>query len=81
MNEKGITLIALVVTIIVLIMLSSITINGLISSDGILTKKNEYENIYDKKQDEAENTENTIKSQWGNVINKTGIDPEVNFVK
>lgn len=37
-NKKGITLIALVVTIIVLLILSGVVINMLIGSDGVITK-------------------------------------------
>lgn len=40
-NEKGITLIALVITIIVLLILAGVTIATLTGNNGILTKANE----------------------------------------
>ena len=52
-NSKGITLIALVVTIVVLLMLAGVTLNALFNENGILTKSKNAGNIMEdaKKSD------------------------------
>ena len=52
-NQKGITLIALVVTIIVLLILAGVTLNALFNENGILTKSRDTGNIMEdaKKSD------------------------------
>lgn len=45
-REKGITLVALIITIIVLLILAGITINSVVGSKGILTKSKEVTNGY-----------------------------------
>lgn len=44
-NNKGITLIALVITIIILIILAGIAINAVFGENGLLTKTSEAKNI------------------------------------
>ena len=53
-NEKGITLIALVVTIIVLIILAGISINLVLGDNGIITKAREAKNKYLKSANEEQ---------------------------
>ena len=53
-NEKGITLIALVVTIIVLLLIAGVSISMLTGQNGILTRSADAK----KKAGEAENQEN-----------------------
>ncbi|MCI9015705.1 MAG: LamG domain-containing protein [Clostridia bacterium] len=48
--EKGITLIALIITIIILLILAGITINFMIGDNGILNKAVQSGNIYEEKQ-------------------------------
>ena len=52
-NQKGITLIALVVTVIVLLILAGVTLNALFNENGILTKSRDTGNIMEdaKKSD------------------------------
>lgn len=45
-REKGITLVALIITIIVLLILAGVTINSVVGSKGILTKSKEVTNDY-----------------------------------
>jgi len=45
-REKGITLVALIITIIVLLILAGITINSVVGNKGILTKSKEVTNDY-----------------------------------
>ena len=53
-RERGITLIALVITIIILIILSAITISALLGEDGLITKAKQGADKYGKAQNEEE---------------------------
>lgn len=53
-NEKGITLIALVITIIVLIILAGITIAAVIGDNGIITKAQQSANQTQEARKEEE---------------------------
>lgn len=53
-GKKGITLISLVVTIIVLIILASVTINVLLGDNGLLNRANSSKEIYNKASVEEE---------------------------
>ena len=66
-RERGITLIALVITIIVLLMLAGITIATLTGDNGILTKANEA-----KEQTEESKILETIKLEVMDSIDNTG---------
>ena len=55
-KQKGVTLIALVITIIVLIVLAGVTINALIGENGIITKATESKN----KDEQAEEKEKIL---------------------
>ena len=63
-NEKAITLIALIVTIIVLLILAGVTIATLTGENGILTRANDAK----EKTEEASEKENTILSQYDTII-------------
>ena len=58
-NEIGITLVALVVTIIVLLILAGVTISIAIDNGGLISKAKEAKNIYESA---AENEVNILKS-------------------
>ncbi len=47
-NAKGITLIALVITIIVLLILAGVTINTIFGNDSILKRASQAKNVQDK---------------------------------
>lgn len=51
-KEKGITLIALVVTIIVLLILAAVTIAVLFGDNGIITKAKQAADVYEEAQEE-----------------------------
>ena len=55
-NEKGITLIALVITIIVLLILAGVTIAALSGDNGILTRAKEAKDKTEQAQKEEEKT-------------------------
>jgi Tfp pilus assembly protein PilE len=70
-DKRGITLIALVITIIVLLILAGITINLTIGEDGIITKAKE---AGDKYAQSAENEQSDLAdflNQTENIINST----------
>ena len=76
-NEKGITLFALIVTIIVMLIISGVTINKLnesqiTSSTNIITEYSK--NIV---EDTDEGVKNDNNGQWGNVITSKGIEKPV----
>lgn len=60
-SQKGITLVALVVTIVVLIILATISISVAING-GIIGKAQEAKNVYERQDDEFNKfTANTVK--------------------
>lgn len=63
-SEKGITLVALVITIIILLILAGIAIGSLTES-GLFDKTREAENKYGN----AANEENNTFNEYGNWIN------------
>ena len=76
-NQKGITLIALVITIVVLLILAGVSINTLFNDNGIIERAKDAQN----KMDEAENKDieevkkaNNWLEEKGGIKNETGED-------
>lgn len=69
-SEKGVTVLSLIVTIIVLLILSGITIKGITNDNGIISRAKETKNNYEKaeKAEEASKREiiNTLKNHSHN---------------
>ena len=63
-KEKGITLIALVVTIIVLLILAGISIRLAVGNNGIIEKAKEATVMYN----EAEQNEESVLSEYGDFL-------------
>jgi type II secretory pathway pseudopilin PulG len=77
-NEKGITLIALVITIIVIIILAAISVTMLTGENGILNQAGRAK----EKTADAENDENAILSRMNDFIDEyTGTEEESNSMK
>lgn len=76
-NEKGITLFALIVTIIVMLIISGVTINKLNESQ--ITSSTNIITGYSKNivKDTDEGVKNVNNGQWGNVITSKGIEKPV----
>ena len=72
-EDKGITLIALIITVVVLIILAGIGIGALVNQDGIVDKANEAKLQTEKKDIEEQINIMTIQSmdKYGNVIRET----------
>lgn len=73
-NEKGITLIALVVTIVVLLILAGVSINAVFSDNGIIKKAQNAQNKMNEAQQKDLNSINAL-SNW--LENQTGGEDEV----
>ena len=73
-NQKGVTLIALVVTIIVLLILAMVSVS-LILRTNLIEKsqvaKNEYEKAADQEDKELTNYENAVNDIWTNLTSAT----------
>lgn len=63
-NQKGITLIALVITIVVLIILAGVSISLVVGADGLLNKAKEGK----ENMQEAQNEETIILDQYSNIV-------------
>lgn len=74
-NQKGITLIALVITIVVLLILAGITINVLLDNNGIINKAQDAAN----KMDEAQSNEINALNEIAKYINGGKVDFEEIF--
>ena len=76
-NEKGITLFALIITIIVMLIISGVTINKLNESQ--ITSSTNIITGYSKNivEDTDEGVKNVNNGQWENVITSKGIEKPV----
>lgn len=78
LKEKGITLIALVVTIIVLLILAGITISMAINNNGIIQRAKDASEVYAQ----AENNETNTLAKFAEYVDTLGeTPPEVNSKK
>lgn len=76
-NNRGITLIALIITVIVMIILAFTTINLFIGKNGIFKKSNEGAEIYkNSANDEAESL-NELDNKIGDLMNKIDGKPKL----
>ena len=81
-NEKGITLIALVITIIVLLIIAGVTIAMLTGENGILAQANKAKEQTNKSQNEEEVMLNNMSNLMENYIESTeGFDSDANANK
>ena len=75
-NARGITLIALVITIIVLLILAGVTIAALSGDNGILTRAKEAKEKTEQAQKEEEQTLSDMENILNNTINFNNIKTE-----
>ena len=71
LGEKGITLIALVVTIVVLLILAGVSVNALFGNSGIIEKAKEAQNAMDKAKENDEKGINELTNWLDNQVNGT----------
>lgn len=72
LNEKGITLVALVVTIIVLLILAGVSINLVFDADGLFSKANQAASKYNQSKDEEEQYLSNAVNTMDKYFNKYG---------
>ena len=70
-SQKGITLIALIITIIVLLILSGVTLNMVVGDNGLINQakesKNEYEEMVKNAQEDIDKMHNDLMGENGNT--------------
>jgi type II secretory pathway pseudopilin PulG len=71
LKEKGITLIALVVTIVVLLILAGVSVNALFGNSGIIEKAKEAQNAMDKAKENDKKGINELTNWLDNQVNGT----------
>lgn len=69
-NERGITLIALVITIIILLILAGVVINIVLGDNGLLKKTSEAVNKYKQAETNETNTLGYLDREWDNILNQ-----------
>ena len=69
-RERGITLIALVVTIVVLLILAGVSINALFGNSGIIEKAKEAQNKMDKATENDQKQIGELTNWIDNQVNK-----------
>ena len=67
-SEKGITLISLVVTIVVLSILTSVLVRASVEGNPVLEEVKGIENDYYKEKENTEEKVNSMVTGWENVI-------------
>ena len=72
-NEKGITLIALIITIVVLIILATVTLNFGFGEDGLMDRAQDAKELTEQTtQDETEKLQGII-SEYSNIIGRGNV--------
>ncbi len=67
-NEKGITLVSLVVTIVVLLILSGVLVNVSIKQNPVIESVQEIQNDYYNEKTQTQQKVNKMVNGWENVI-------------
>ena len=70
-SDRAITLIALIVTIIVLLILAGVTINSVVGTDGVIKKSKASINEYKKKSEEEEKSTKELENIIDEDVNET----------
>ena len=68
-NEKGITLVALVITIVILIILATVTINMAFGEDGLIARAQQAKELTEQATKEEAEKLNAIMSEYDEIIN------------
>ena len=70
--ENGITLVALVITIVILIILATVTINFAFGEDGLIAKAQQAKNLTEQATKNEEEALNTAMSEFANLMEEQG---------
>lgn len=71
-KERGITLVALVITIVVLLILAGVTITSLSGNENIIKKAKEARDVYVNDETHTQETLNTTDEILANILNNEG---------
>lgn len=71
-KERGITLVALVITIVVLLILAGVTITSLSGNENIIKKAKEARDVYANDETHTQETLNTTDEILANILNNEG---------
>ena len=72
-NQRGITLVALVITIIVLIILATVTISFAFGSDGLIGRAEQAEDFYANDTKYTEDSITNVEHYIDGILTKKGI--------
>ncbi len=78
LNEQGITLVALVVTIIIMLILAGVALNAVLGDNGLIGKTKQAVEKYKKAQSEEEETLEQYEKDINNLDNVVNNDKQVN---
>ncbi len=78
-NQKGITLIALVITIIIMLILSTVSINAVLSNQGILKSSQEIERMQNEALEAEKQSTNKAIGEYTNMMDNPPVDPTANW--
>ena len=73
-TEKGITLVALVITIVILIILATITINAAFGEEGLIARAEQAKNLTEQATRKEQESLNSLMDEFDDIIN--GEEPE-----
>lgn len=76
-NRKGVTLVALVVTIIILIILATISINAVLGDKGLIKKAQQAKDMYEKSKQEEQEAIDELMKEYDNLLNEEPSKEEV----
>ena len=72
-KQKGITLISIVVTIVIILILAGITLNITIGEDGLISKSKEITNDIVKSEEEAQTQINSLQTAQSESLGVTNL--------
>ena len=67
-EQRGITLIVLVVTIVVLLILAGVSINAILGDNGIVNKAKEAQNVTDNSTKQDKENVNKLSDKLGDIL-------------
>ena len=76
LGERGITLVALVITIVILIILATVTINAAFGEDGIIARAQQAKEITEQATKDEQEALNSLIDQYDSIISGNGTTPE-----
>ena len=76
-REKGITLVALVITIVILIILATVTINAVLGENGLIRKAQQAKEIQEQATKNEEEGMNTLLGEFAEAMGELAVAPKL----